>query len=116
MAWQHLNSSRHRGHTIQCPFCKKAYSTATGVTHHVETGSCPNARGLDRDTVYKFIRSKDPNGSITNRMIGWYGSSTYEANRNSYNHYRGGWECYLCNRLFGSKNGLNQHLNSPTRT
>ncbi|KAH7190565.1 hypothetical protein BKA60DRAFT_586033 [Fusarium oxysporum] len=63
--------------------------------------------------LYKFVRSKDPGGAITNNLIGWHGSSHYEANHlANYQHFQV-WECYLCHRLFGSLNGLNQHLNSP---
>ncbi|KAH9905221.1 hypothetical protein F4778DRAFT_698055 [Xylariomycetidae sp. FL2044] len=110
----HLNSRIHRGQHIQCPSCKSSYPTATGLTHHVETGSCPNAPTINRDTLYKFVRSKDPGGIITKNLIGWAGSTQYEASRRSYNAKRHGWECYLCHRLFKSLPSLNQHLNSPT--
>ncbi|KAJ9421304.1 zinc finger X-chromosomal protein [Fusarium oxysporum] len=70
-------------------YCKDA----NGLMYHLERGSCPKAAGLNRDTLYKFVRSKDPGGPSP--II----SSV--------------WECYLCHRLFGSLNGLNQHLNSP---
>ncbi|KAL7627146.1 hypothetical protein AAE478_003922 [Parahypoxylon ruwenzoriense] len=109
----HLNSRAHRGQQIQCPFCKSRHATATGLTHHVETGSCPNAAGLNRDTLYKFVRSKDSRGIITKNLIGWTGSTEYEANDRSYNWVRQGWECYLCHRLFDLLKSLNQHLNSP---
>ncbi|KEZ45859.1 hypothetical protein SAPIO_CDS1221 [Scedosporium apiospermum] len=87
----HLNSRVHRGKQIQCPLCKGCFATATGLTHHVETGSCPNAVGLGRDTQFKFVRNKDPGGIITKNMIGWYGSAQYEATSNSYNSYHQGW-------------------------
>ncbi|KAH8807236.1 hypothetical protein F5884DRAFT_899669 [Xylogone sp. PMI_703] len=109
----HLNSRIHRGQKVQCPLCKACFATATGLTHHVETGSCPNAAGLTRDTLYKFMRSKDPGGVITKNLIGWHGSTKYEANDRSYNWRRQGYECYLCHGLFGKLQGLNQHLNSP---
>ncbi|KAI0008992.1 hypothetical protein F4779DRAFT_628130 [Xylariaceae sp. FL0662B] len=109
----HLNSRAHRGQQIQCPFCGSHYATATGLTHHIERGSCPNARGVNRDTLYKFVRSKDSGGIITKNLVGWPGSTQYEANSRSYNRYRQGWECYLCHQLFGQLSSLNQHLNSP---
>ncbi|KXX77140.1 Zinc finger X-chromosomal protein [Madurella mycetomatis] len=109
----HLNSRTHRGQQIQCPFCKGSFTTATGLTHHVEAGSCPNAAGLTRDTLYKFVRSKDPNSVITKNLIGWHGSTQYEANDQSYNWERQGWECYLCHGIFRLLQSLNQHLNSP---
>ncbi|KAK3896692.1 hypothetical protein C8A05DRAFT_39760 [Staphylotrichum tortipilum] len=109
----HLNSRIHRGQQVQCPFCRTAFTTATGLVHHVERGGCRGAAGLDRDTLYKYVRSKDPNGVITNNLIDWYGSTQYEATDSAYNYRRGGWECYLCHRLFALRTGLNQHLNSP---
>ncbi|KAI1382594.1 uncharacterized protein F4822DRAFT_435422 [Hypoxylon trugodes] len=109
----HLNSRTHRGQQIQCPFCRSHHTTATGLTHHIETGSCPDARGLTRDTLYKFVRSMDSSGIVTKNLIGWHGSTQYEANDRSYNWNRQGWECYLCHRLCGQLSSLNQHLNSP---
>ncbi|KAF2964691.1 hypothetical protein GQX73_g8876 [Xylaria multiplex] len=111
----HLNSRVHRNYEIQCPFCKKSHATATGLTYHVESGSCPNAAGLTRETLYRFIRSKDPGGVMTKNLIDWPGSTQYEANWRSYNDERSGWECYICHRLFGNLPSLNQHLNSATR-
>ncbi|RGP69239.1 zinc finger protein [Fusarium longipes] len=110
----HLTSRIHRPAQIMCPFCKRSLQSATGLSHHLERGSCPKAAGLHRETIYKFIRSKDPNGAITNNLIGWHGSTVhYEASDLAFNHRCGAWECYLCHRLFGSLAGLNQHLNSP---
>lgn len=65
--------------------------------------------------MYQFVRSKDTGGAITKNLIGYHGSSKYEANNRSYNPSRGDYECYFCHRLFSSLHGLNQHLNSPTR-
>ncbi|KAH8594480.1 hypothetical protein B0O99DRAFT_513835 [Bisporella sp. PMI_857] len=109
----HLNSRAHRGQNISCPFCNSHLTTATGLTHHIESGSCPKAASLNRDMLYKFVRSKDPSGVITKNLIGWTGSTQYEASNRSYNWSRQGWECYLCHRLFGHLSSLNQHLNSP---
>ncbi|KAI5924862.1 hypothetical protein F4810DRAFT_709053 [Camillea tinctor] len=110
----HLNSRIHRGQNVQCPFCQNNFSTATGLTYHLETGSCSSAANVNRDVLYKFVRSKDPGGMMTKNLIGWTGSSQYEANDRSYNWYREGYECYLCHRLFSNLHSLNQHLNSPT--
>ncbi|KAK7910882.1 hypothetical protein PG985_013363 [Apiospora marii] len=110
---QHLRSRVHQGQNIQCPFCKNCWATAAGLTHHLESGSCPSATGANRDTLYQFVRSKDTGGVFTKNLIGYHGSSKYEANDQSYNPYRGGYECYLCHRVFSSLHGLNQHLNSP---
>lgn len=110
---QHLNSRIHRGADMACPFCKGKFATATGVAHHVERGSCPQAAQINRDELYKFIRAKDPQGLISKKLIGWTGSSQYEASDRAWNGYA--YECYLCHRDFSQLRGLNQHLNSPTR-
>ncbi|KAI1857566.1 uncharacterized protein JN550_013199 [Neoarthrinium moseri] len=109
----HLHSGVHRGYEIQCPFCQCHRATAAGLTHHIETGSCPRAAGVTRDTLYRLIRSNDPQGTITNNLLGWSGSTQYEANELAYNRARRGWECYLCHRVFDRLPVLNRHLNSP---
>lgn len=96
-----------------CPFCKANYVTATGLCHHLENGSCPSTPPLNRDQVYRLVRSKDPCGVISKKLIGWYGSPSYEANNNTWNG--SGYECYFCHRVFSSLTGLNQHLKSPIR-
>ncbi|KAK3485346.1 uncharacterized protein B0T23DRAFT_45929 [Neurospora hispaniola] len=110
---QHLNSRTHRGQEIKCPFCPNSYTTATGMTHHLESGSCRNAPSLNRDSIYQFVRSKDPSGLISKKLIGWEGTSqnTYACTDRAWNGYR--WECYLCHKGFNTSHGLNQHLNSP---
>ncbi|EMR67222.1 putative zinc finger protein [Eutypa lata UCREL1] len=107
----HLNSRTHRRSEMGCPFCKRAFVSATGLSHHLESGSCPKAPSLDRDMVYKLVRSKDPNGIVSKKLIGWHGSSKYEATGQAWNG--SAWECYFCHRDFNTKTGLDQHLNSP---
>ncbi|KAK3346566.1 hypothetical protein B0T25DRAFT_460272 [Lasiosphaeria hispida] len=109
----HLNSRTHRGQSVKCPFCSVAYTTATGMTHHLECGACPRAQGLNRDEIYRIVRSKDPNGMISKKLITWPGESNvkYEATSRTWNGH--GYECYLCNRAFSALHGLNAHLNSP---
>ncbi|KAI1407043.1 hypothetical protein F5Y13DRAFT_195794 [Hypoxylon sp. FL1857] len=107
----HLRSRIHRGKGIMCPFCKTGYATATGLAHHLEGGSCKQASFLNRDEVYKVVRSKDPTGVISKKLIGWHGSSSYEATDSTWNG--SSYECYFCHRAFRNLNSLNQHLNSP---
>ncbi|KAK3689462.1 hypothetical protein B0T22DRAFT_461578 [Podospora appendiculata] len=107
----HLNSRTHRSQNIKCLFCVNTFTTATGVTTHLESGGCPNAPGLNRDDVYRLIRGKDPNGTISKNLIGWHGSETYEASDRTWNG--SGYECYLCDRTFRQLAALNQHLKSP---
>ncbi|KAH7134205.1 hypothetical protein EDB81DRAFT_93278 [Dactylonectria macrodidyma] len=109
---QHLNSSRHRGSVIECPFCKKTCGTATGLTHHLERGSCPKAP-LDRDRLYRAVRERDPQGIISNKTIEWYGEKTFEASGKSWNSKFEAYECYLCHQLFNALHSLNSHLTSP---
>ncbi|KAI8624293.1 hypothetical protein F5Y19DRAFT_322010 [Xylariaceae sp. FL1651] len=108
----HLNSRAHRQETMKCPFCKCTYVTAAGLSHHLERGSCANAPFLDRDEVYKLVRTKDPDGMISKILIEWHGSSPkYEATGSSWNGF--GYECYFCHREFSRLKSLNQHLASP---
>jgi hypothetical protein len=113
---QHLRSSAHMGSSITCPFCKRGFTTATGLVHHIEGSACPQARGLDRDDVFRIVRQKDPSGVISKKLIGWTGSTSFEATNRTWNRYLGAFECYLCNRTFGYLSSLNQHLQSPART
>jgi len=112
-ATQHLRSKIHVGENITCPFCKRGFATATGMTHHLEAGSCPRAPQLDRDQIYRLVRSKDPRGTISKNLLGWNGSYKYEATGRAWNG--DGYECYLCHREFAKLQGLNQHLGSPIR-
>ncbi|KAG2421807.1 hypothetical protein HFD88_005783 [Aspergillus terreus] len=109
----HLNSKIHRGQSITCPFCKAHYTTASGLTHHLERGSCPNAPGLNRESIYRMVSARDPGGTITNRQIGWRDedSGVYKATNRAFNGYL--WECYICHKEFNTDTSLNQHLNSP---
>ncbi|KAG6008282.1 hypothetical protein E4U21_004744 [Claviceps maximensis] len=109
----HLNSRTHRGRSIDCPFCKAGYTTASGLTHHLETGSCPVASRVNRESILRTIRDRDPGGFITNRQIAWHNEQDlgYEATDQAYNG--DSWECYLCLCEFSTRRGLNQHLNSP---
>lgn len=118
---QHLKSRTHLGTPITCPFCTTRHTTAAGLTHHLERGGCPKAPNLDRESLYRLVRSRDPNGVLTKKLLGWDDSSSgsspttmsYEATARAWNgrHY----ECYFCHRGFGSLRGLNQHLASPAR-
>ncbi|PFH57421.1 hypothetical protein XA68_15099 [Ophiocordyceps unilateralis] len=108
----HLNSRTHRGTSLACPFCSSLFVTAAGVTHHLETGSCPDMQGFDRDQMYRFVRSKDPDGIISKKLLGWTGSVQYEATERCFNG--DAYECYFCHREFRRLSHLSQHLNSPT--
>lgn len=109
-----MNSSIHRGSNISCPFCKRAFTTATGVTNHLETGSCPNARNLSHETILSEIRRRDPGHLITKKLLTYPSSTTTTSNTATSASWNGScYECYLCHRGFRSLNALNQHVNSP---
>ncbi|KAE8374513.1 putative zinc finger protein [Aspergillus bertholletiae] len=109
----HLNSSIHRGKNVPCPFCKAHYTSASGLAHHLERGSCPGAPMLNRETILRIIHGRDPQGVITNKQIEWHkeGNSQYSATKHAFNGTS--WECYLCHRQFHSAAALDLHLNSP---
>jgi hypothetical protein len=111
---QHLNSSVHRNNDISCPFCKRGFTTATGVTHHLETGACPNARSLNRDTILTEVRRRDPNHLITKKLLTFHDNvSSTTATSASWNGNSGLYECYLCHKGFRELKSLNSHVNSP---
>ncbi|KAE9970492.1 hypothetical protein EG327_010253 [Venturia inaequalis] len=109
----HRKSRLHRGATVICPFCQVGFASASGVSHHLETGSCPNARGMDRDSIYSELRRRDPNGTFTQNLIGWHEETNVQniATNRCWNGQA--FECYLCNKKFRQLSHLDQHLNSP---
>lgn len=110
---KHLNSKIHRGTNVSCPFCKNNFVSASGLSHHLETGSCPKASGMNRVTIHRALQQCDVNGLFTNKQIEWHQETHlhYQATDRAYNGYS--WECYLCHRKFQLRSGLNQHINSP---
>ncbi|ROW13248.1 hypothetical protein VPNG_04825 [Cytospora leucostoma] len=107
----HLNSSVHRGSSTICPLCKTSFTTASGIVHHLERGACPRTGIRDRNDLYELVRSKDPKGIISKKLIGWHDEPTYKATKRAWNG--NGYECYFCHKQFGQLAGLNQHLQSP---
>lgn len=93
-------------------FCGTEHGTATGLVHHLESGRCPKAP-LNRDKLYQAVRSRDPTGLISKKLLGWSGSPSYEASEKAWNPSAQAFQCYLCGRLFGQLKSLNQHLSSP---
>lgn len=109
-----MNSCIHQGTNSRCPFCKRGFAMYSGVSHHRETGSCPKAPKVNRESLYKFCSQHDASNIITKKQLDWkddIDGATYEATNKSWNGYF--FECYICHRLFDQLNGLNQHLNSP---
>lgn len=109
---KHLNSSTHRGKNIACPFCKAALTSASGLSHHLETGSCPRATNINHRTMFQAISQRDPSGLLTNKLLTYPESNIQNIATNA--TWNGcSYECYLCRREYGTLRALNQHLNSP---
>ncbi|KAI8938682.1 hypothetical protein NX059_004549 [Plenodomus lindquistii] len=111
----HLNSSIHRGRNAACPFCKVRLTSATGLSHHLETGSCPQAKGVNYRTIFQAISQRDPGGLVTNKLLTYNDFDTQTIATNAtWNGFN--FECYLCHRKYGTLQALNQHLNSPAHS
>ncbi|KAG8529016.1 uncharacterized protein KY384_006706 [Bacidia gigantensis] len=109
---KHMNSKTHRGSDVPCPFCRKGFTTASGVSNHLETGSCPNASVVNRESIYKLIKQRDSQGLFTNKLLEW--KDDREETWSTSNAYNGhDYECYLCHRCFRAPAHLDQHLKSP---
>lgn len=107
----HLNSRTHRGANVSCPFCQRAFTSASGVSHHLETGSCPNARCVNRESIFTTLRQRDRNGIITNNLLEWHGEAETWSIDNAWNGHT--YQCYLCRRQFAAMGDLDRHLKSP---
>jgi hypothetical protein len=73
---------------------------------------------MNRDEMYKLVRSKDPKDRISRRSIfGDLASAAPVKFAASETAWTGkGYECYFCHLLCKSLSGLNSHLNSDIRT
>jgi hypothetical protein len=111
---QHMKSRVHQGSNIVCPFCQNTFTTASGVSHHLETASCPKARNLDRNAIHQLLRQRDPNGIITEHLLEWHTGNSIDETWDPCSAYNGdGYECYICHREFGTPHSLDQHIRSP---
>lgn len=106
-----MHSSTHMPSTVDCPFCKRGFTTASGVVIHLESGACSS--GLNRQKINAEIRRLDRNNIITRPMLtmpGYDNVQTFATERS----WNGQWyECCLCSREFGTLQGLNSHMRSP---
>ncbi|KAF2872157.1 putative zinc finger protein [Massariosphaeria phaeospora] len=110
----HLRSRIHLKSTIPCPFCKQTFTTATGVAHHLERSSCPEAKNLSRAAIHAQVALRDPKNLITIRQFDHSpdANSRISVSDRCWNGQF--YECYLCHREFGSMQALDQHVNSGT--
>lgn len=109
---QHLRSQTHRGTNTPCPFCRRDFSTATGLVHHLERGACPRAPHVNREEIFRIMKQRDPNGYVTNLLLE-YEHTSYSGSQQCWNGRA--FQCYFCNREFRTKRSLDQHLSSPVR-
>ncbi|CVK88494.1 uncharacterized protein FPRN_02294 [Fusarium proliferatum] len=108
----HLNSKLHRVSAVKCPFCRATCNTATGLSHHLERGSCPCVP-MDRNKLYRYIKNRDHRSLITNKELAWHGEKTYTINPTAaWNPWSKAFECYLCYKLHMTLTGLKKHLES----
>lgn len=111
---QHLSSRIHRVTVVACPFCKCGFVAASGVSHHLKTGSCTDMPGLDRNTIYRVVREHDPHGVITHKQLEWYGET--HAHLNSPAHQQKIYHCpsRQCDRPSVSLAAMFNHLESES--
>src|SRR5690606_32771328 len=109
-----MNSRDHNLSSVQCPFCKHGFVTASGVSHHLETASCPRAQGLSRSSISEFISKRDKHNTVTTKQLEWGGPTHYEITNSAWNGYA--WECYLCHGIFTARRLLDPPVtNGPHR-
>ena len=104
---------------MQCPGCNRLFPTVTGVTLHLESGTC--ASGMTRHKVDKRVHEMDTQGVVTNRRRIGYGEWEPEpdiwATERAWNG--DAYECPLCYNEYRTLGGLNGHItqiHAPKRT
>ncbi|KAH9908368.1 hypothetical protein F4778DRAFT_768341 [Xylariomycetidae sp. FL2044] len=109
----HMNSQIHREYNEECHFCRKLFTTAAALSHHLESGSCRMAEPFTPRDVYNPVRSRDPPGSSSNNLVGWRDSASYQSPERTRNEREDEYECHICRRGFAQRQSLHQHLDSP---
>lgn len=102
---QHLRSRVHLGRGIQCVFCDRGFTTASGVVHHLELGACPRAAGLDRDTIFGFMKNADPLGYVTN-VVDQVEPGVFPKDRNGTQVYA----CTVCKMEYPTSDEAMRHV------
>jgi hypothetical protein len=116
----HMNSKTHQPANVRCPGrgCNRSFVSPAGLTLHFESGTCPS--GMTRDQLNRLVVRADTNNYITNPQrlltgpLGWNeppARTTMWATDRSWNGRA--FECFLCNKTYGTLAHLNQHLQSP---
>lgn len=97
--------------SMDCPFCKGRFATASAVVIHLESGRCPS--GLNRHKINETIRKLDRNNIITRPMLTMPGYDRVEKIATDRAWNGRAFVCYLCPRQFATLQSLNAHLKSP---
>ena len=63
--------------------------------------------------MYEAVRKRDPNGTLTRKLLNWSKEDDFEATERSRNVATGAFDCSLCGASFNRLQSLNQHLQSP---
>jgi len=115
---QHMRSKSH-GQSMECPYCSRTFPTVTGITLHLESGTC--ASGMNRLKVDKRVHEVDTKGVFTNRKRIGYGDWEPEpdiwATERAWNG--SAYECYFCDNEYDTLGRLNGHItrfHAPKRT
>lgn len=109
---QHLHSRGHQEEEIWCPFCREGFVTSSGVCHHLESGFCPCASDLNRETVHRKIQCADPNEIITTKEV-VSNEGVQELERVTEPQTVNKSQCSLRQKQFKHSGALAQHVNSP---
>ncbi|KAH6958203.1 hypothetical protein DER45DRAFT_602958 [Fusarium avenaceum] len=105
---QHLKSKIHRTTVVNCPFCRVRCGTATGLSHHLERGSCPRIP-FNREKLYRYIKHRDPAGLISNKEIEWQHLESPRHQQSLYHCFNG-----PCRKEFKTLAALINHLESES--
>jgi hypothetical protein len=92
-----------------------ALTSASGLSHHLETESCTKAQDVNYRTIFKTVSQGDPGGLLTNKLLTHPDSEIQNIATNA--TWNGSsFECYLCHRKYDTIRALDQHLNSPAHS
>jgi len=106
-----MRSRVHMGSNIECPWCKRSFTNASGVVIHLESGNCSS--GINRQVINDTVRRLDRNNVITRPMITMPGYDTIETIATDRSWNGSYYQCCLCSRGFSSLHALNAHSTTP---
>lgn len=101
---QHLHSRQHVGRPIQCSYCGDSFTTASGLTHHLERGAC-QSNTYSNDLLHAIAQVILDTTTV---VYDWWSADERCRTRNS-------WECSIrgCDKVCKTPHAIEQHMNSP---